>query len=106
MTDLSKIIDEKTYRSFKGGDWPSFDDFLAGARPMKVADEIEEFIVMMQQNYSSLAEQDISEQASANQQRQQQIFFDKQVPGTVACRIPWETMGVNTNGSEIGRAHV
>lgn len=99
MTDLSKIVDEKTYRLFKGGDWPSFGDFLAGARPAIVEDEIAEFIAMMQQNYSSLAEQDINEQAAANQQRQQQVFFDKQVPPTVRCRVPWETMGVNANGS-------
>lgn len=99
MTDLSKIVDEKTYRLFKGGDWPSFSDFLAGARPAKVADEIAEFIAMMQQNYSSLAEQDINEQATANQHRQQQVFFDKQVPDNIRCRVPWETMGVNANGS-------
>jgi len=99
MTDLSKIVSEKTYRSFRGGDWPSFEDFLAGARPAKVADEIEEFVGMMQQNYSAVAEQDINEQAEANQQRQQQIFFDKHVPTGIRCRVPWETMGVNTNGS-------
>ena len=99
MTNLSKIVDKKTYRSFKGGDWPSFEDFLAGARPKKVAHEIEEFIVAMQQNYESLAEQDIGEQAKANQQRQQQVFFDKHVPNTIRCRVPWETMGVNANGS-------
>lgn len=99
MTDLSKIVDEKTYRSFKGGDWPSFDDFLAGARPAIVAEEIAEFVAMMQQNYESIAEQDINEQAVANQERQQQVFFDKQVPGNIRCRVPWETMGVNANGS-------
>jgi organic radical activating enzyme len=99
MTDLNKIVDEKIYRSFRGGDWPSFGDFLAGVRPTKVAHEIEEFITMMQQNYSAVAEQDIDQQAESNQQRQQQIFFDKHVPSTIRCRVPWETMGVNTNGS-------
>lgn len=99
MTNLSKLVDEKIYRSFKGGDWPSFDDFLAGVRPTVVAHEIEEFITMMQQNYVNVAEQDINEQAEANQHRQQQVFFNKNVPSTIRCRVPWETMGVNTNGS-------
>ena len=35
--------------------------------------------------------------ALANQQRQQQIFFDKQFTGS-PCRVPWETMGINSNG--------
>lgn len=99
MTNLSKLVDEKIYRSFKGGDWPSFDDFLAGVRPTVVAHEIEEFVAMMQQNYVNVAEQDINEQAEANQHRQQQVFFNKNVPSTIRCRVPWETMGVNTNGS-------
>jgi sulfatase maturation enzyme AslB (radical SAM superfamily) len=99
MTNLSKLVNEKIYRSFKGGDWPSFDDFLAGVRPTVVAQEIEEFVAMMQQNYVNVAEQDINEQAEANQHRQQQVFFNKNVPGTIRCRVPWETMGVNTNGS-------
>lgn len=99
MTDLRKIVDEKTYRSFKGGDWPAFEDFLAGARPAKVADEIAEFVAIMEQNYVNIAEQDINKQAEANQQRQQQIFFDKAVPNNIRCRVPWETMGVNANGS-------
>jgi sulfatase maturation enzyme AslB (radical SAM superfamily) len=99
MTNLSKIIDEKTYRSFRGGDWPSFADFLAGVRPAKVSHEIEEFVDMMTQNYVAVAEQDIDQQAESNQQRQQQIFFDKHVPSGIRCRVPWETMGVNTNGS-------
>ena len=99
MTNLSKLVNEKIYRSFKGGDWPSFDDFLAGVRPTVVAHEIEEFVAMMQQNYVNVAEQDINEQAEANQHRQQQVFFNKNVPNTIRCRVPWETMGVNTNGS-------
>jgi sulfatase maturation enzyme AslB (radical SAM superfamily) len=99
MTNLSKLVNEKIYRSFKGGDWPSFDDFLAGVRPTVVAHEIEEFVAMMQQNYVNVAEQDINKQAEANQHRQQQVFFNKNVPGTIRCRVPWETMGVNTNGS-------
>jgi len=99
MTNLSKLVNEKIYRSFKGGDWPSFDDFLAGVRPTVVAHEIEEFVAMMQQNYVNVAEQNINEQAEANQHRQQQVFFNKNVPSTIRCRVPWETMGVNTNGS-------
>jgi len=99
MTDLSKIVDEKTYRSFRGGDWPSFEDFLAGVRPAVVANEIAEFIGMMQTNYSAIAEQDSNSQAEANQQRQQQIFFDKHAPKMFACRVPWNTMGVNANGN-------
>jgi sulfatase maturation enzyme AslB (radical SAM superfamily) len=99
MTDLSKIVDEKTYRAFRGGDWPSFSDFLNGSRPAVVAHEIEEFVAMMQQNYSVIAEQDRDGQAEANQQRQQQVFFDKHAPKMFACRVPWNTMGINTNGS-------
>lgn len=99
MTNLNKLVDEKTYRSFRGGDWPSFEDFLAGARPAKVAHEIAEFIVMMQENYSAVAEQDIDQLAHANQNRQQQVFFDKHASDHIRCRVPWETMGVNTNGS-------
>ena len=99
MTDLSKVVDEKTYRTFKGGDWPSFADFLNGSRPAIVADELEKFVAMMQVNYSAIAEQDKDALAVANQKRQQQIFFDKHAPKMFACRVPWNTMGVNTNGS-------
>ena len=47
----------------------------------------------------AIAEQDRDQQADANRERQQQIFFDKHVPKSTHCWVPWQTMGINANGN-------
>jgi sulfatase maturation enzyme AslB (radical SAM superfamily) len=96
--DLSTIIDRKDYKTFAGPDWPSYENLIAGQLGDSVAiqQETKNFIRMMSQNYQSLTMHgDVL--AQSNQQRQQQIFFDKQYHGT-PCRVPWDTLGINANG--------
>jgi molybdenum cofactor biosynthesis enzyme MoaA len=97
-TQLDVIVDRKDYRVFAGPDWPSYENLIAGdcGNSASIQDEVKDFIRMMKQTYQS---QILSGDtlAQANQQRQQQVFFDKQYHGS-HCQVPWETLGVNANG--------
>lgn len=99
MTDLNKIVSERDYKKFAGVSWPSFSEFLAGARPQEVRQEIDAFVSAMEETYRNLVLQDPSVLADANRDRQRQVFYDKQYSGTSTCRIPWETLGINANGN-------
>jgi len=96
--DLSKIVDEKSYKAFAGSSWPTYAGFLAGERPIGLEAELDQFIQVVQQRYRDLVEVTADDLATANQHRQKQVFFDKQVPASLSCRIPWNTMGINANG--------
>jgi organic radical activating enzyme len=49
MTDLELYITAADYENFRGGDWPTYDDFIKGERSSDPAiyQEIEEFIGLM-----------------------------------------------------------
>ena len=97
MTDLNEIISRKSYDTFAGPDWPSYSELLAGARGQGVIQqEIDEFIRMQRQYHQELT--DPGDVALGNQQRQKQIFYDKQVTISTKCRVPWTTMGINMRG--------
>jgi sulfatase maturation enzyme AslB (radical SAM superfamily) len=99
MATLKQIIDPRIYRTQAGPDWPKFEDFIAGAASSDpfIQQELEQFIREQTENYRAitLAGNTI---ALGNQQRQQQVFFDKQLTGVSPCRVPWNTMGINSNG--------
>lgn len=95
---LDKIISRVDYRVFAGPDWPSYEQLVAGETGTNdvIQTEVKEFIRMMEETYQAQTLHGDS-LAEANQQRQQQKFFDKNYRGAT-CRVPWETMGVNANG--------
>jgi|688.fasta_scaffold151101_2 sulfatase maturation enzyme AslB (radical SAM superfamily) len=97
--DLKKVISIKDYRTFAGPDWPSYDTIVAGGITDNAAiqQEVDEFVAMMRQTYNEI---NISGDvlAEQNQQRQQQVFYDKHYTGSTHCQIPWNTLGVNNNG--------
>jgi sulfatase maturation enzyme AslB (radical SAM superfamily) len=99
MATLKQIIDPKIYRAQAGPDWPKFEDFIAGAVSVDPAiqQELDQFVREQTENYQAitLAGDTI---ALDNQQRQQQVFFNKQLTGVDTCRVPWNTLGVNSNG--------
>lgn len=97
--NLSKFVDEKSYKAFAGSSWPSYAGFLSGERPVGLEDELNQFVEVMKQRYADLVEVAADDLASANQERQGQVFFAKQVPASLRCRIPWNTMGINSNGN-------
>lgn len=98
INDLASIIDRKDYDVFAGPDWPSYESIVAGqpAGSADIQQEVQEFVAMMRENYQQLTKKG-QVIALANQQRQQQKFFDKQYHGP-ACRVPWETLGINARG--------
>jgi molybdenum cofactor biosynthesis enzyme MoaA len=95
---LDTIIDRKNYQVFAGPDWPSYENLIAGdlGNSAPIQREVTDFIGMMKQNYQ-LQTLTGAELAQANQQRQQQTFFDKKYSGP-PCQVPWETLGINANG--------
>ena len=99
MTTLKQIIDPRIYRTQAGPDWPKFEDFVAGAVSTNptIQQELDQFVREQTENYQAIT---LSGDAIAlgNQQRQQQVFFNKQLTGTDACRVPWNTLGINSNG--------
>ncbi len=97
--DLKRIISIKDYRTFAGPDWPAYDSIVAGTRTDNVIiqQEVDEFVAMMQQTFDELSQSGDS-LAQQNQQRQQQVFYDKRYTGQSTCQIPWKTLGVNANG--------
>jgi len=108
MSDRKTLVDEKTYRSFKGSDWPNFEEFIENnyqVKPM-IENEIIEFVSIMEKKYHDIATPRTIELSVANQKRQNQIFFDKHYkypptsnPYKYQCRAPWETLGINNNGN-------
>jgi sulfatase maturation enzyme AslB (radical SAM superfamily) len=99
MTDLKKIISIKDYRTFAGPDWPAYDSIVAGVASDStvIQQEIDEFVAMMRQTFDEINQSGDS-LAEQNQQRQQQVFYDKHYTGATQCRVPWNTLGVNNNG--------
>ena len=99
MTTLKQIIDPRIYRTQAGPDWPKFEDFIAGATVSDsfIQRELEQFVREQTENYQAitLAGDTI---ALGNQQRQQQVFFNKQLIQPSPCRVPWNTLGINSNG--------
>lgn len=95
---LSKIVGRKDYQVFAGPDWPSYEQFISGelGACADIQHEVRDFIRMMEETYQSQTlHGDVL--AKDNQQRQQQKFFSKNYHGP-KCLVPWETMGVNSNG--------
>lgn len=99
MTSLDKIIGLMDYKTFAGPDWPSYQDLVSGrqAGNAEIQQEVTEFVRMMTQTYHETV-QPGTVLAQHNQQRQRQVFFDKQLLSTRSCDIPWNTLGVNYNG--------
>ena len=99
--DLEKIIDKKSYRDFKGADWPAYESFVKNDYTVsdKIKTEIDQFVSTMHDQYKNLSSTRTIELSNANQKRQGQIFYNKSFIGTNKCRIPWETLGVNANGN-------
>ena len=98
MIDIRKIIDPKSYKMFAGPDWPSLDDIADNkiSHLPHIAKEVAEFVQMQQENYNAITASG-ADLELANQQRQQQQFYDKQYLGS-SCRVPWDTLGINANG--------
>jgi molybdenum cofactor biosynthesis enzyme MoaA len=98
MTNLKAIIDPQSYKVFAGPDWPSFNDIVDNkiSHLPHIAKEVAEFVQMQQQNYNAITASG-GDLELANQQRQQQQFYDKQYSGP-PCRVPWDTLGINANG--------
>jgi hypothetical protein len=99
MTNLRKIIQIKDYNAFAGPDWPSYQQILEGTAVgnVSIQSEVAEFVSMMTQTYNDITI-DGNILAEKNQQRQDQIFFNKQLHSIDHCRVPWDTLGVNNNG--------
>ena len=97
--NLKKIISQKDYKTFAGPDWPSFNDVIEGipSTDLSIQNEVDEFIRMMQQTYSEITLSG-SILAKNNQQRQNQIFFNKSYHNQPSCQVPWNTLSVNSNG--------
>lgn len=99
MTNLRKIIQIKDYKAFAGPDWPSYQQILDGVAVgnASIQSEVIEFVSMMTQTFNDITI-DGNILAEKNQQRQDQIFFNKQLHSIDHCRVPWDTLGVNNNG--------
>lgn len=97
--DLKKVISIKDYKAFAGPDWPSYDSIVACITTdnTTIQQEVDEFVSMMRQTFDEI---NLSGDVLAvnNQQRQQQQFYDKHYLTSAPCRVPWNTLGVNSNG--------
>lgn len=98
MNTKYHFVSAKDYKGFAGPDWPSYQQFQQGfvSKDPKIQAEIHNFLAMMQQTFEEI-DPDMDQLSLANQQRQQQQFFDKNYQGT-ACTVPWNTLGINANG--------
>ena len=101
MPDRKTLVDEKSYRVFKGSDWPDFNDFIENKYHVdpKIENEINEFISVMEKKYDDIATPRSTILSIANQKRQGQVFFDKHHTEKNSCRIPWQTLGIEKNGN-------
>ena len=97
--ERKQIVDPKSYKQFAGASWPTYEEFIAGVEPNDpiINQELNEFIDVMRTRYNNLRLDDGTKLAQENQLRQGQIFYAKRVAG-LGCRVPWETMGINSNG--------
>ena len=97
--NLDKVISIKDYKIFAGPDWPSYQEIVAGKKSNNadIQAEVDEFVIKMQQTHQEIIQFGNSI-ATANQHRQQQIFYDKNYQHSTPCSIPWNTMGVNAHG--------
>ena len=100
MSNLKTIVDEKSYRQFRGADWPTYENFINNNYTVSksIKSELDKFVLQMQERYKDLATHRTEELSQANQERQKQVFYDKEYAGS-HCQIPWNTLGVNTNGN-------
>ena len=100
MNNLSLIIDKKDYRLFKGSDWPTYDNFINNNYSVTapIQKEIDNFVAQMKEKYDNIATAKTFELSLSNQKRQSQIFYDKKF-NKGFCNIPWNTLGVNSNGN-------
>lgn len=99
MIALSKFVALKDYNVFAGPGWPSYQDFINGVLPEDnhIQQEIAKFTAMMLQTYQEITlGGDVL--AQQNQQRQGQVFFNKQLDTVAHCTVPWNTLGVNYGG--------
>jgi MoaA/NifB/PqqE/SkfB family radical SAM enzyme len=101
MLDRKTIIDEKSYRVFKGVDWPDFNNFVNNNYQVDALIELEinKFVLVMEEKYNNIAIPMTTELSAANQKRQSQIFFNKKYTEKPRCRTPWETLGIEKNGN-------
>jgi len=95
---MKHIIGYKDYKAFAGPDWPSYEDMINGVKAAdpEINAEIENFKQIMTQSYEEIVQHG-EQLAEDNKQRQQQIFFDKQYKKQ-HCTVPWETLGIHSNG--------
>lgn len=93
-------IDSKSYSEFAGPDWPSLEHICSGkpSSDAAIQQEVNEFVVVMQDRVRDLRISDYEQLAADNQHRQKQVFFNKKVSESTHCQIPWNTMGVNSAG--------
>jgi MoaA/NifB/PqqE/SkfB family radical SAM enzyme len=100
MQDLIKIINPKDYRIMAGPDWPAIREIAQGNHgPTEfIQNEIREFIADQIYKYEQYHLKPADTLAQANQQRQAQVFYNKQASNIIGCTVPWNTMGVNTRG--------
>jgi len=97
--NLRKIVSPADYKTFAGPDWPSFNDVVnrVPSQDPLIQDEVNQFLAMMEQTYAEITlSGDVL--TKSNQQRQNQIFFDKNYHANPSCRVPWDTMSVASNG--------
>ncbi len=100
MNNLKLIIDEKSYRTAKGADWPTYKNFIEENYNVSptINEEINEFVKSMQVRNENLTSRKTLELSITNQQRQGQVFYDKKFSGN-KCQVPWQTLGINSNGN-------
>ena len=57
MIEKKLITDEKTYRIWKGADWPSYDDFINQNYIVddNIQKEIDEFVAICKKKYNDIA---------------------------------------------------
>jgi sulfatase maturation enzyme AslB (radical SAM superfamily) len=101
LDNYKNFIDESTYNSFKGADWPSYDKFITNKYSLSesIQEELDLFVDKMKQNYQNVVSPKTNELSIANQTRQKQVFFNKNLNSVHACTAPWDTIGINQNGN-------
>lgn len=94
-----QFVGRKEYKTFAGGSWPTYEDFVAGAGSddVNIQQEIDQFIKMMIENYQAL-HVDSDTLADSNALRQQHQFHSKNYKPN-GCRIPWNFLGINAGGN-------
>jgi organic radical activating enzyme len=95
---MKHIISIKDYKTFAGPDWPSYEDVINGieVENQTINNEVVRFRQMMTETYNQTLQHG-QLLADQNKQRQQQVFFSKEFKKH-QCNVPWETLGIHTNG--------